>query len=461
MNRRWPLLIALALATLAAAPLLSNPGFLNTRAGGDSPFLLFRLHQLHTALSEGVFPVRWMPDAAYGLGYPFFNYYAALAFYLAAAFKGLGFAYVASLKLAHLAGFLLAGGAMYAWMRRHTRSHWGALLASAAYTFAPFHMVNVYVRGDSLAEFFAFAWYPLTLLAVDRLLERWSGPRAAGLALAYAGLLLTHNISAFIFSPFLLLYLLLMGARRAAPLRGYAAGALALALGAVLAAWFWLPALGELHLAQLAPSTTGYFHYSNHFRSGDLIQASLAFDYGIRPDAPLTPFSFGVVQSALAAAGAAALLWRRVARREAEPPAAFGAALLLSLALAAFLITPASRALWDSLPLLAVVQFPWRFLSVAALFAAGLSGYAADAFAGGLDRPVGARAALPAAVALALGGACAVAALAGLPLEFISLTDHDVTPECLQLYEYFSGNIGTTIRYEAPQHREPTPLHRP
>ncbi|MCZ7543744.1 MAG: 6-pyruvoyl-tetrahydropterin synthase-related protein [Anaerolineae bacterium] len=389
MNRRWPLLIALALAALAAAPLLSSPGFLNTRAGGDSPFLLFRLHQLHAALSEGVFPsagcrtrpMVWaIPSSTITRPWP-----------STSRRPSRGWASPTSLasKLAHLAGFLLAGGAMYAWMRRYTRSRWGALLASAAYTFAPFHMVNVYVRGDSLAEFFAFAWYPLTLLAVDRLLERRSGPRAAGLALAYAGLLLTHNISAFIFSPFLLLYLLLMGARRAAPLRGYAAGALALVLGAVLAAWFWLPALGELHLAQLAPSTTGYFHYSNHFRGGDLIQASLAFDYAINPDAPLTPFSFGGVQAALAAAGATALLWRRVARREAEPPAAFSGALLLGLALAAFLITPASRALWDSLPLLAVVQFPWRFLSVAALFAAGLGGYAADAFAGGLGRAAG------------------------------------------------------------------------
>ena len=35
-------------------------------------------------------PVRWMPDAAYGLGYPFFNYYAALPYYLAAGLRLLG-----------------------------------------------------------------------------------------------------------------------------------------------------------------------------------------------------------------------------------------------------------------------------------------------------------------------------------------------------------------------------------
>ncbi|MCZ7543743.1 MAG: hypothetical protein M5R40_09480 [Anaerolineae bacterium] len=69
---------------------------------------------------------------------------------------------------------------------------------------------------------------------------------------------------------------------------------------------------------------------------------------------------------------------------------------------------------------------------------------------------------MPAAVALALGGACAVTALAGLPLDFIPLTDHDVTPERLQLYEYFSGNIGTTIRYEwLPNTVNPRPYTGP
>ena len=70
------------IALLAALPLW-GPGMVNTRGGGDSPFLLQRTHQLLANLRAGVFPVRWMPDAAYGLGYPFFSYYAALPYYLA------------------------------------------------------------------------------------------------------------------------------------------------------------------------------------------------------------------------------------------------------------------------------------------------------------------------------------------------------------------------------------------
>jgi hypothetical protein len=58
----------LKLIVLLASASLWGPGIVNTRGGGDSPFLLQRLHQMTVNLRVGVFPVRWMPDAAYGLG---------------------------------------------------------------------------------------------------------------------------------------------------------------------------------------------------------------------------------------------------------------------------------------------------------------------------------------------------------------------------------------------------------
>jgi len=42
------------------------------------------------SLQAGVFPVRWMPDAAYGYGYPFFSYMAALPYYVAALLNIVG-----------------------------------------------------------------------------------------------------------------------------------------------------------------------------------------------------------------------------------------------------------------------------------------------------------------------------------------------------------------------------------
>ncbi|MCA9968774.1 MAG: hypothetical protein KC425_01090, partial [Anaerolineales bacterium] len=216
----WFLAAALLLAAVAAVPLLAGPGLLNTRGGGDSPFLLQRLQQLAAALRDGHFPVRWMPDANYGYGYPFYNFYAPLSIYITAVFRLVGFSLVTSIQLSQLAGFLVAAWGMFRLGRRWWGSDAAGLLASVAYTAAPFHLVNVYVRGDSLAEFWAMAWYPWVILAAEAVVSRpysvfgvqySAGARrqVALLALAYAALILSHNISALIFSPFLLLYVLL------------------------------------------------------------------------------------------------------------------------------------------------------------------------------------------------------------------------------------------------------------
>ena len=206
---RWVFVAVMLLVVgMAAWPLLAGGGLLNRRGGGDSPLLLQRVQQLVTAVADGHFPVRWMPDANYGYGYPFYNFYAPLSIYIASLFRFFGFTFVRSIQLAQLTGFVVAAWGMFALVRRWFGNPWAGLLASVAYSTAPFHMVNVYVRGDSLAEFWAMAFYPLVLLTADWLLERPSRKSVAFFALAYAALVLSHNISALIFSPFLLLYLL-------------------------------------------------------------------------------------------------------------------------------------------------------------------------------------------------------------------------------------------------------------
>ena len=179
-HRNWLFwAVTLLIAVVAAFPLLSGGGLLNTRGGGDSPFLLQRVHQLVTAVADGHFPVRWMPDANYGYGYPFFNFYAPLSIYIAGFFKLLGFSYVKSIQLAQLLGFMVAAVGMFALARRWFGHAWTAVLAAIAYTVAPFHMVNVYVRGDSLAEFWAMAFYPLVILTADWLFDCVAGGKVA------------------------------------------------------------------------------------------------------------------------------------------------------------------------------------------------------------------------------------------------------------------------------------------
>ncbi len=433
-----PVVLLLVVALAAAAPLW-GPGIVNTRGGGDSPFLLQRVHQMAVNLRAGVFPVRWMPDAAYGLGYPFFSYYAALPYYLAALLNLIGADILTSIKLTQTLGFLLAALTMYSWMRRQTRGRWAAWLAAVGYTAAPFHMVNVYVRGDSLSEFYAFVFYPLILWALD--LPDRTPLRRAGLALAYAGLLLTHNLSALIFTPFALLSVLLRRRPNGGTLRDLGA----LGVGMALAAWFWVPALAESPLVQLGTVTEGYFHYTNHFRGPDLVQDSLWFDYALTSPGR-TPFAMGLLQAVGAGVGALmTLAWlARGARSSAveglprrDPiPTLY---ILLGLFLSTLMITPLSRFLWDHIPLLPIVQFPWRFLSVQALFAAAVLGIGVDLW------PAGKFCAL---ASLLFGALLILAVLIPLHPDRLPIAPEDITRERLLLYELFTSNIGTTIRHE-------------
>jgi len=445
--QRLPFWLApILLGLFAYLPILSGPGVVNT---GDSAFLLMRLHQLVVNLRGGVFPVRWMPDAAYGLGYPFFNFYASLPYYIAGLLNLLGFSYVWALKLTQMLGFVAATVFAYLLARHLWASKAAALLTALAYTYAPFHLIQVYVRGDALSEFYAFAFYPLILLLLWRLRQKTSLVNTALLALAYGGLILSHNISALVFSPFVVLYTLWLaipsGLRifpisntqypinrkevRAA-IRFLLTALAGIILGLALSAWFWLPALREGKWVHLERMTSGYLHYSGHFRSADLVQWKILFDY--RRQA--SPYAMGAGQTVFALAGTASILvwWAR--RRRPERNSAF---FLLMLASVTFLITPLSRPLWDAIPLLPFVQFPWRLLAVQALPVSLIIGHLARWPSKKAWRGI---------IAGTLGLALLTTAMLDLPVEYLIIAQ--VNSEQVALYEYFTAYVGTTSRNE-------------
>ncbi|MBE2222292.1 MAG: hypothetical protein IAF02_12165, partial [Anaerolineae bacterium] len=123
--------------------------------------------------------------------------------------------------------------------------------------------------------------------------------------------------------------------------------------------------------------------------------------------------------------------------------------ILFSFLVATLMMTPLSRLLWDYLPLLSFTQFPWRFLSV-------------QAFAGALA--VAGLALLPGRqwwVPL-LSGVLMLAALGNLQTDHLLLTDADVTARKLAEYEWYTGNIGSTVSAEyLPPTVQPRPVTSP
>ena len=152
-------------------------------------------------------------------------------------------------------------------------------------------------------------------------------------------------------------------------LRLVAAGALAGGLAAI----FLLPALAEQRFVSQESWLGNTYNYQRHFVfPNQFLDTFWGYGYSDDPTGPNDGMSFqlGVIGVGLALTAVAVGLRRRAPQRSTT--AFFLAALLAIL----FAMTPFARPLWDAVGLLAVLQFPWRILSIASFCLAILSGAA-------------------------------------------------------------------------------------
>lgn len=72
-----------------------------------------RIFEMAKSLSIGQIPVRFVSDLGYGYGYPIFNFYAPLAYYIGALFLLLGATAITAAKIIIIIPILLSGVFMY------------------------------------------------------------------------------------------------------------------------------------------------------------------------------------------------------------------------------------------------------------------------------------------------------------------------------------------------------------
>jgi hypothetical protein len=421
----------LLLALVAIHPLLQP----TLPWSDDGQLHLWRVVELDHCLRNGYLYPRWMPDMAYGYGFPLLNYYAPLSVYLAEGFHLLGLDFTTALLAALSTSLALGTLGAYLWTR-DAFGEAGGLIAAAAYAYAPYTLYDTIWRGN-LAESLALAVLPWAFWRLRRLIQYRSHRDLALAALAFAILVLSHNVTALVASPLLAGYGLLiwLSTERSRKTLGLLAGALA--LGLALSAFFWMPAFFERALVQTRKMvTTSHFDYRHNFLSlGELLSPPVPADAALMN--PVVPRSLGWPALALAVLGAAGcgrtgkLKDRKIGRLRWEIPA-----MLVGLLLCAFLALPVSRFLWERVPLLPYAGFPWRFLGPAGLTAAWLAG----ASVGWGQRWQ------PSMRALGVG-------LATLALVTFSLTwlyprylapAENLTPAGLIAFERKSGALGTT-----------------
>ena len=129
-----------------------------------------RIYVMSQELKNNQFPVRLVGDLGYGFGYPIFNFYAPLPYYFGSLFYIGGLDLFASTNLMYLSAFLLAGVSMY-FLAFHLAGRSAGIAAAILYLYAPYHAVNLYVRG-AVGELYAYAFLPLYLLGMYLLVKR-------------------------------------------------------------------------------------------------------------------------------------------------------------------------------------------------------------------------------------------------------------------------------------------------
>jgi hypothetical protein len=287
---------------------------------------------------------RWLTEINAGYGSPVFFVYAPAPLY-ASAFLWPLFAardtqgwYTVGLSV--IFSILCSSFAVYFWIREKSNEA-AALFAGLVCIFLPYHLaVNVYTRG-AIGELWAVVWPPLILLAVDRL-RRGSRFAVFGIALSYAGLILSHLPTTLCFSlvpPAAALFLSEPRQR----VRVFVTTCIGMILGILLASIYLLPALAQRHDIQEALLTGGWFDYHRWW----LTQIQPLFDARMRL----------LLLTAVTVAVLLVAFW--AAHRHREAVFYFWVS-----AVALFLATQLSEPLWRIFPILHSLPFPTRFLQI-------------------------------------------------------------------------------------------------
>lgn len=329
-----------------------------------------RVFEFSKQLSAGVIPVRWVPDLGYGYGYPIFNFYAPLAYYIGGFVSIFGIGAIDSTKVIMVLGFIGSSITMY-FLGKEFFGKKGGIISAIFYLYAPYHAVQLYVRGD-IAEFWAYAFIPLAFLGAYKIFKN---EKTQGLiigSVGFCGVILSHNLSAIMLSPFLILFMgyLLFESKNKAALSKYFG--FLIILGLLLSAFYWLPAVTEAKYTNVLSQIGGSADFHNHFVCPVQLWES---QWGFGGSAPGCidgiSFRLGKLHILFSAIALAISVYLYKKEKEKNKLTLF---LCICLLLSVFLTLQPSQFIWDNFPYFSYLQYPWRFLVFASFFSSLLAG---------------------------------------------------------------------------------------
>jgi hypothetical protein len=335
-----PLLSVAAAAFAVEIPFF----FLGTPSGHDVEFHLYSWLEVLSQWKQGIVYPRWASLAHFAYGEPRFIFYPPASWTLGAILSAIfPWTVVASIYIWLV---LVAAGVSMFLLARQWLDRRDATFAAVLYAINPYHLVIVYWR-SAFAELLASSLLPLLLLLLLQANEKGRRVTLFLAALLASAWLINAPAAVMIHYSLVVLMVVITWQRRSP--RVLLVGTVAVLLGAALAAFYLLPAAYEQKWVNIAAAVS----------DGARPQDSFLFIH--TTDADHDAFNHVISWVAAAeilltiAAASAARSWRSRSRE-------LWYALVAWAGVCAVLMLSVTTPLWNILPELRFMQFPWRWM---------------------------------------------------------------------------------------------------
>lgn len=368
-------LILIALLAAVSVKALAIPEFYTSHDGETHTA---RLANFYLALEESQVPPQLAPTLFGGFGFPIFVFIYPLPYLVGSFFHFLSFSYTDSAELTMAVGQILSAVAIYVFFKLETKKTLPSFLAALFFTWAPYRFLMIFVRG-AFAESFAYIFVATSLICLNRLFVYRNTKWIVLSGISLGGLLLSHQLVSVMFLPVLAWYFIskLIFENKKIQIIFYAL--LSLVIGFGLSAYIYVPAYFEREFLRFDNSIS----YTNeHFVTPwQLVRSPWGYGFshpGVVNDS--MSFQIGLTHLVVVALSLLVLLWSvgRKKRKVLNDPVsvkllmwlfAFGLATILMIEV------PFNHLVWEKLPGLSFVDFPWRFIGVAVATVSFLSIY--------------------------------------------------------------------------------------
>lgn len=319
--------------------------------------------EFSSSFKHGTIYPRWTAQSFWGYGSPTFILYSPLAFHITTLISFVTGSIISAMNFVKFLSFALAAAGIF-FLLREFYSEKTAFLSALFYLLLPYNIFGIYFFW-TFATTAAMIWYAPLLLCTYRFIQTGSFVYAVYAGVCFAGLIMTHLISAYMFMCLLIIFVFYMAIVKR-NMKICAALPVIFLIGLLLSSAYLLPLLVERQMINLGGFIRP-FYYGDYFVTS-VLTGKQAYWPGY-----YWQFSFNVrLFWFFLAVFICFHIWLRQGegfQNTLSVTNYFIGAALMTL----FLVNRASSPLWEIIPSLGYIQFPFRWLTMSAFAVTFLS----------------------------------------------------------------------------------------